>query len=54
VGIRRVAYETIAFFGGNLLQREFFEAAHQRDGSGCYMVRLPAKEEVLPDLNELR
>jgi len=34
---------------------ELFEAAHQRDGSGHYMVRLPIKKEVgLSDLGESR
>jgi len=29
---------------------ELFEAAHERDGSGHYIVRLSAKEKMLPDL----
>jgi len=33
---------------------ELFEAAHNRDDSGRYIVRLPAKEEMLPDLSESR
>jgi len=33
---------------------ELFEAAHERDDSGRYIVRLPAKEEMLPDLSESR
>jgi len=33
---------------------ELFEAAHNRDGSGRYIVRLSAKEEMLPDLSESR
>jgi len=31
---------------------EFFEAVHERDGSGRYIVRLSAKEKMLPDLGE--
>jgi len=33
---------------------ELFEATHERDDSGRYTVRLPAKEEMLPDLAESR
>jgi len=33
---------------------ELFEAVHSRDGSRRYIVRLPAKEEALPDLGESR
>jgi len=34
--------------------RKLFEAAHGRDGSGYYIVRLPVKEEMLPGLCESR
>jgi len=33
---------------------ELFEATHERDGSGRYTVRLPAKEDMLSDLVESR
>jgi len=31
---------------------ELFEAAHERDDSERYVVRLPAKEEMLPDMGK--
>jgi len=33
---------------------ELFEATHKRDGSGRYTVRVPAKEDMFPDLAESR